>query len=60
MQGGGNVGLKQVTEFAARAYQELKEVEHDPRPLIGVDFAQFQQMVAQSASSKVSLLKSWA
>ena len=57
MQGGGNVGLKQVTEYAARTYQDLKKKRVEDtilRPLMGIDFAQFQQMVTQSAASRVS------
>ena len=56
MQGGGNVGLKQVTEYAARTYQDLKKKRVEDtilRPLMGIDFAQFQQMVTQSAASQV-------
>jgi hypothetical protein len=56
MQGGGNVGLKQITEFAARIYQETKKKRVEDqilRPLMGIDFGQFQQMVTQSASSQV-------
>jgi Proteasome subunit len=53
---GGNVGLKQVTEFAARTYQDIKKKRVEDtilRPLMGIDFTQFQQLVSQSASSQV-------
>jgi hypothetical protein len=53
---GGNHGLKQVTEFAARTYQDIKRKRVEDtilRPLMGIDFAQFQQLVSQSASSQV-------
>jgi 20S proteasome alpha/beta subunit len=52
----GTYNLRQMSEFAAKAYQDLKgrRVEDSIlRPLLGIDFAKFQQLVSQSASSQV-------
>jgi hypothetical protein len=52
----GSFTLKQISDLAARVYQELKrkKVEFSIlRPLLGIEFAQFQQLISQSASSQV-------
>jgi 20S proteasome alpha/beta subunit len=52
----GSVSLKQVSDFAAKSYQDLKRRKVEDsilRPLMGIEFAQFQQLVSQSASSQV-------
>jgi hypothetical protein len=53
---GGQFGPKQVADFAAAVYQEIKRKRVEDtilRPLLGIDFGQFQQLVSQSASSQV-------
>jgi 20S proteasome alpha/beta subunit len=48
--------LKQIADFVAKSYQNLKRKKVEDsilRPLIGIEFAQFQQLVSQSASSQV-------
>jgi 20S proteasome alpha/beta subunit len=52
----GTYNLSQISDFAAKTYQELKgrRVEDSIlRPLLGIDFPKFQQLVSQSASSQV-------
>jgi 20S proteasome alpha/beta subunit len=52
----GTVGIRQLADVAARVYQDLKRRRVEDsilRPLLGVEFAQFQQLVSQSASSQV-------
>jgi 20S proteasome alpha/beta subunit len=52
----GPAKLPQVAAWAATVYQDLKRKRVEDtilRPLMGIEFAQFQQLVAQSASSQV-------
>ena len=52
----GAIGARQVADVAARVYQDLKRRRVEDsilRPLLGVEFPQFQQLVSQSASSQV-------
>jgi 20S proteasome alpha/beta subunit len=53
---GGQHSIKQIADFAARTYQEIKKKRVEDmilRPLMGIDFSQFQQLVSQSASRLV-------
>jgi 20S proteasome alpha/beta subunit len=52
----GSSSLKEIADQTARAYQDLKRKKVEDsilRPLLGIEFPQFQQLASQSASSQV-------
>ena len=52
----GNFTITQIADLAAKVYQDIKRKKIEDtilRPLLGLEFAQFQQLISQSASSQV-------